>query len=125
MLNPYQFHNQPQQLMGYAESAKKIPSIAWQLAKSPAQKRELEHLWAKDPELAYRYARQIIKKPWPPGEAAIAGNPEYAYRYARQIIKKPWPPGEAVIASDAYFAKLYQKEFKVKLRAKSEQDINQ
>jgi hypothetical protein len=59
MLNLYQFHNQPQQLMGYADAAKKIPSVAWDMAKSPAQKRELEHLWAKDPKYAKAYQKEF------------------------------------------------------------------
>jgi len=110
MLNLYRFHAQPQQLMGYAESAKKIPSIAWQLAKSDAEKRELEHLWAKDPEWAYRYALDVIGKPWPPGEAAIATDPSWAYYYAQDIIGKPWPPGEAAIAGgSANWAYLYAR----------------
>jgi len=32
-----------------------------------------------------------------------------------EIIKKPWPPGEAAIASDPEYANAYQKKFKVKL----------
>ena len=147
MLNPYLYHSQPQQLMGYADATNKIPSIAWEMAdlgpETNAKKRELEHLWAKDPNLAYLYARYVIKKPWPPGEAAIAkypywayqyakniirepwppgeaaiaGSADLAYLYARDVIKKPWPPGEAVIAGDANYARAYQKEFKVKLLA--------
>jgi hypothetical protein len=31
------------------------------------------------------------------------------------VIGKPWPPGEAAIAGDARWAKEYQKEFKIKL----------
>ncbi len=85
MLNPYRFHTQPQQLMGYAESAKKIPSIAWQLAKTPMQKRKLEHVWAKDPYYSFQYAQDIIRKPWPPGEAAIAGSADYSKAYQKQF----------------------------------------
>ena len=144
MLNLYRFHAQPQQLMGYADASAKIPSIAWDMAKTKAQKQELEHLWAKDTEYAYLYAQDVIGKPWPPGEAAIANDPVSAYLYARFVIKKPWPPGEAAIAKDpkwAYqyaediigkrwppgeaaiatdpeYAKAYQKEFKVKLLAR-------
>ncbi len=114
MLNLYRFHAQPQQLMGYAESAK-IPSVAWEMAKSDAEKRELEHIWAKDPYYAFYYAQTIIKGPWPPGEAAIAEDPEWAYLYARDIIRKPWPPGEAAIAGSADYSKAYQKQFKIKL----------
>ena len=144
MLNLYRYHAQPQQLMGYADASAKIPSVAWDMAKTKAQKQELEHLWATDAQYAYRYARYVIKKPWPPGEAAIATDPEwafvyawnliekpwppgeaviatnprFAYNYARYVIKKPWPPGEAAIATDPYYAKAYQKEFKVKLLAR-------
>ena len=134
MLNLYRYHAQPQQLMGYADASAKIPSIAWDMAKTSMQKRKLEHLWAKDPYYAYRYAQDVIgkrwppgeaaiakdpkwaygyahfvmnKKPWPPGEKAIAGDAESAYRYARYVIKKPWPPGEAAIASRAKWAYYY------------------
>ena len=97
MLNPYKFHSQPQQLMGYAESSTKIPEIAWdQFNTTNEQKRKLEHLWAQ-------YAK-------------------YAYLYARQVIKKPWPPGEAAIAADAYFAKEYQKYVKNKVAAKNKKE---
>ena len=141
MLTPYLYHSQPQQLMGYADASTKIPSIAWKIAKTEVQKRELEHLWAQYPEWAYRYAQDVIRKRWPPGEAAIAGNAGYAFQYAkymirkpwpsgeaviaaraayavlyaRDVIGKPWPPGEAAIAGDARWAKEYQKEFKIKL----------
>ena len=79
MLNPYRFHPKPQQLMGYAD-VMKIPSIAWEMAETVAQKRKLEHVWAQYAEYAYRYAHQVIKKPWPPGEAAIASS-DYAKEY--------------------------------------------
>ena len=69
--------------MGYAESAKKIPEIAWEAAKTPMQKRKLEHVWAQYPKYAYLYARTVIKKRWPPGEAAIAGDAVYAKAYSR------------------------------------------
>ena len=144
MLNLYQYHSRPQQLMGYADATNKIPEIAWKAAKTPMQKRKLEHVWTSNAEYAYEYALNVIKKRWPPGEAAIAGDPEYAARYARDIIKNPWPPGEAAIAStaesaywytidligkrwppgeaviagDAVYSKAYQKEFKVKLLAR-------
>ena len=97
MLNPYQFHSQPQQLMGYADASAKIPSIAWDMANTNAQRRKLEHLWAKDAQYAFWYAREIIKGPWPPGEAVIAKDPKVAYHYAVVVIKKPWPPGDSFL----------------------------
>jgi len=110
MLDPYLYHTQPQQLMGYADASTKIPSIAWKLAKTNEQKRKLEHVWAQYPEWAHRYARDIVRKPWPPGEAAIASVPYLAYLYARTVIKGPWPPGEAAIAGNAGLAYLYALE---------------
>ncbi len=129
--------------MGYADVTTKIPEFAWEAAITVAQKRKLQHVWAQYPEWAHRYARDIVRKPWPPGEAAIAsdpylaylyaqtvikgpwppgeaaiaGNAELAYWYARTVIKGPWPPGEAAIAGDAKWARAYQKEFKVNLHA--------
>ena len=109
MLNLYRFHSQPQQLMGYADVTTKIPEFAWEAAITVAQKRKLQHVWAQYPEWAHRYARDVIKGPWPPGEAAIAGSAEYAFRYARDMVRKPWPPGEAAIASVPYLAYLYAR----------------
>jgi lambda repressor-like predicted transcriptional regulator len=109
MLNPYRFHSQPQQLMGYADAFTKIPSIAWDLARTSRQKRKLEHVWAQDPELALQYAEFVIKKPWPPGEAAIASSARSAFQYAQGVIDKPWPPGEAAIASSAEYAYNYAR----------------
>ena len=60
-------------------------------------------------KLAYRYARNVIGKPWPPGEAAIAKDPEWAYFYARDVIGNPWTEGEAAIAKDPYWAYLYTR----------------
>ena len=109
MLNPYQFHSKPQQLMGYADATNKIPEIAWKAAKTPMQKRKLEHVWTSNAEYAYEYALNVIKKRWPPGEAAIASTAESAYWYTIDLIGKRWPPGEAVIAGDAVYSKAYQK----------------
>ena len=109
MLNLYRFHPQPQQLMGYADVTTKIPEFAWSSANTVAQKRKLEHVWAQYPEWAYKYAQDIIKGPWPPGEAAIAGSAEYAFRYARDVVRKPRAPGEAAIASNPHLAYLYAR----------------
>jgi lambda repressor-like predicted transcriptional regulator len=60
-----------------------------------------------NPKWAYRYASDVIGKPWPPGEAAIAKDPDWAYRYAIDLFEKPWPAGEAAIAKDPKWAYLY------------------
>jgi len=61
-------------------------------------------------KLAYWYARDVIKGPWPAGEAAIATDPYWAYEYAHDVIGKPWPPGEAAIAKDPKLAYWYARD---------------
>ena len=63
----------------------------------------------KDPESAYRYARDVIRGRWPEGEKVIASDPKSAYRYAMYVIGGRWPEAEKVIASasDPYYAYLY------------------
>ena len=109
MINIYSLHANPSQLLGYEQARTRVPSIAWELAKTPAAKKKLEHLWQQDAEFAYYYARNVIKKPWPPGEAAIARDAQLAYYYAANVIRKPWPPGEAAIAGDAEWAYRYAR----------------
>ena len=87
-----------------------------------------------DPEYAYYYAANIIKRQFPEGEAVIAmdrldktmnttsrilgeatrpptemelTDPSCAYFYAKNTIKGPFPEGEAVIATDPYWAYNY------------------
>ena len=98
--------------------------------------KDLEEI-AKDPQRAYRYARDVIKGPWPAGEATIATDAEYSYYYAnyvlngkpfkageagiaksvgwsyfyaRDIIKGPWPAGEVTIAKDAEWSYNYAED---------------
>jgi hypothetical protein len=59
----------------------------------PPTKRELT-----DPDLAYSYAQDVIKGPWPKGEKAIARYPYPAYNYAKYILKGRFPAGEKAIA---------------------------
>ena len=109
MLNLYKFYNKPQALANYEQAKTQVPRIAWELAHTYQQKQALEHLWAQDPALAYRYAL-TLKGPWPEGsegERAIAQDAEIAYGYARYVIKGPWPPGEQAIAQDPDWAYLY------------------
>ena len=103
-MNLYKLHSQPDQLLGYAQASTQVPEVAWKLARTDAQKRKLESLWAKDAEYAYRYANSILKKRFPAGEAALAQDPEYALWYARDILSARFPAGEAAIAQSAEVA---------------------
>ena len=60
-----------------------------------------------DPRFSYYYARNIIKGPFPEGEAAMATDPYYAYMYARDVIKGRFPQCEPVIAKDPFCAYYY------------------
>ena len=44
-------------------------------------------------------------------EPAIATNAECSYYYALNVLKKPFPLGEPAIATDRYHAKDYNRRF--------------
>jgi hypothetical protein len=115
MLNFYKLHSDPNELFGYKDAHLKIPEIAWEVANTNEKKRKIEYLWVSNPEHAYVYARDVIKKPWSPGEKVIASITAYAFLYARDVIKHPWEPGEKAISSDPYLKQQYEQYFKVKL----------
>ena len=52
-----------------------------------------------DPQAAFDYA-EIIGKPFPAGEAAIAKIPRLACEYARRVLGGPFPAGELAIRQD-------------------------
>jgi len=63
---------------------------------------------AKDPELAYEYAYNVLEGPFPLGEPAIATSAEWSYDYARYVTG-PWPPGEPAIAKESGWAFAYAR----------------
>ena len=65
---------------------------------------------AKDPEWAYRYAKDVLKGQFPLGEPTIAEDPQWAYYYAAEVLKGPFPLGEPAIAKDPGWAYEYAKE---------------
>ena len=66
---------------------------------------------AKDSEKAYRYAKEVIKGPWPAGEAAIATSAQWSLRYVYNVLKrKPFKAGEAAIAKEAQYSYEYAKD---------------
>jgi hypothetical protein len=62
---------------------------------------------AKNPSLAYYYARDVVKGRWLVGEPAIATDPEYAYWYAVDVVRGRWKGGEPVLARHPRFASAY------------------
>ena len=65
---------------------------------------------ATDAIHSYRYARDVLKAPFPLGEKAIATNAKYSFLYARDVLKAPFPLGEKAIATDdAKYSYFYAK----------------
>lgn len=62
---------------------------------------------ALDGRLSLNYARDVVKGPWKPGEAAILAYRSLSLIYARDCIKGPWPACEAAISQDPGFSLEY------------------
>jgi hypothetical protein len=131
-MNLYDLHSKPESLKHYDCHQETVPDLFWdKYTHQPAElkKREQyiakhgryafvyalrygrfpagEAAIAKSPELAYLYARDVIKGPWKPGEKAITTDPLYTYAYARDVIKGRWEPGEEALATDPTHAHMY------------------
>jgi hypothetical protein len=61
----------------------------------------------KDPEWAYEYARDKLKRRWPAAEPYIMRDPYWAQEYADRVIKGRWPEAEPVIMQDPMSAYFY------------------
>jgi len=155
-MNLYKLHSKPKELKHFTVAHNHVPWLKWEHLVGPItgdqvedlddvdidEVKKYEHLWAQDATLAFLYAQDIIEKPFPAGEKAIATNAYlsfyytknilgrkpfpagektiatdayYAYRYARYVLKKRFPAGEKAIATDAQYREKYEKEFNVKL----------
>ena len=64
-----------------------------------------------DPEKAYFYAKDVIRRRWPEAEQTIAKNPWCAVHYASEVIGGRWPEAEPTIATDPFFAYYYADAF--------------
>jgi len=61
---------------------------------------ELEPLLYNDPELAFDYAKIIVRGRFIEAEPYIMKDPTYAYHYAADVIKDEWPEAEPYIVKD-------------------------
>ena len=59
---------------------------------------------ASDPLWALTFARDVIKGPFPEGEAALASQADTALQYAQIVLHGPFPRGEPILAIDAKYA---------------------
>lgn len=121
MLNIYHYYDDAESLPGY-EKIKPALMICNKYAKWSKSSKEilepLQHIIAKDPTLAYKYALQVIKGRWPKGEDVIKTNDEYAYYYAANVLVTDkewpypngrWPEAEPYIMKSGLNAWLYAK----------------
>jgi len=55
----------------------------------------------KDPQLAFQYAKEVVKGKWLDGEEAIKQHPGFIIRYAREVLgttgRDRWPEGEKAL----------------------------
>ena len=61
-------------------------------------------LAAMQSRYAYRYARDVLKGPFPEGESIIATDAFHSYDYAKNVLQGPFPLGEPAIAKNAMFS---------------------
>lgn len=74
------------------------------------RKEMIENIIATNAQESYKYAREILKGPFPKGEDSIAQDPEYSFFYARDVLKKPFPKGEDAIATDPVLSYEYAEK---------------
>ena len=59
------------------------------------------------PEIAYLYAKNVIKGRWPEAESNIMKNQSTILKYVRDVIEGRWPEAEPTIMKSPYYAYLY------------------
>lgn len=109
-MNLYQYHTDPKKLDLHDVAHDIVPELVWKRHFSkPEELKKREKALAKNAKYAYLYAWQIIKGPFPAGEAAIAKDAEFSEAYAEKVLKGPFPKGEAAIAKDGFQSFMYAK----------------
>jgi hypothetical protein len=120
-MNLYNLHTDPKSLKHHDFHHNTVPDLFWdKYGNNPAELKKREQAIAKDPGYAVMYARDVIKRPWKPGEAAIAKDPLtvlddgevncVALDYAKHVLHGRFPAGEKVIASNPVTAYEYAKD---------------
>jgi len=76
------------------------------------------------PELAYSYARDIVKGRWSEGEEVIANSSKIAVKYAAEVLKRRWPEIEEDVSKDTELAVKYAAEVLKRRWPEIEEDIS-
>ena len=97
-LNLYDLHPDPEKAPDYKRHHDTVPQLVWEKYKDePKELKKREKALAKDPKIAFLYAKDILQGPFPAGEAAIAKSRGYAPLYAKNVLDLPdaeamaWP----------------------------------
>lgn len=110
MLNLYEYHNQPDTLLGGNEQYKYVPELAYDYALRQGKRiPELEPAILRDTDTTHSYVHNIVKNRWPEAEKILMDKPFVAFQYAQFIIHGRWPEAEKYIISNPYVATLYAK----------------
>jgi hypothetical protein len=84
-MNLYKLHSYPEELDFYDAAHEKIPFVFWEKYKdNPAELKKRENIIAKNAEYSCFYAENVLKAPFPKGEAAIAKDRYYADEYIKR-----------------------------------------
>lgn len=76
------------------------------------------------------YAKDVLQKPWPAGEALLLQQPHYANLYARHVLKKPWPELETLLSKQqaataaAYYSRHVNPAFRQKVLTLTQQKLH-
>lgn len=117
-MNIYKLHTSPKSLDLYQETDQQNAAVIWSRYKSaPEELRKRESALTDSGEIALEYATDILRGPFPAGEAAIAKSPRHAYEYVKNALNPKlniaiekgvrFMAGEPAMAKDAAIALKY------------------
>jgi hypothetical protein len=111
-MNLYSFHYDTHKLKGYDDRYDLVPSLVFDKIKIKRIEPTKQDIIAltKNPLIAYKFALQINKGPWPEGEEAIAKDPQYSYYYAVHILNERFIKGERIILKELTWIALYAQK---------------
>jgi hypothetical protein len=92
----------------WVETAYQLARYIPKVIKRQDWKKTIEKILASNTVAAYNYAFNVLKGPFPAGEATFATDPLYAFYYATGPLKKTrFPAGEPAIATEASLSYAY------------------
>ena len=109
-MNLYNLHISPESLLLFKEADEYVLEVFFRKYRDePEELRKREKAISVEAYYAFYYAQDVLKRPFPAGEAVIARDAYYAFYYAKNVLKGPFPLGEPAIAKDSWYASYYAK----------------